>query len=57
MIAVVGKEERFHLIEGEALAPYLVGLQTPVVQPEPEEAAAGAGAGAGGAGEGVMQVE
>jgi len=27
VIAVVGKDERFHVLEGEAVAPYLVGME------------------------------
>lgn len=33
VIAVVGEGERFHIIEGESIAPYLVGIES---VPKPE---------------------
>lgn len=49
VLAVVGEGERFHMIEGEAIAPFLLGLDA---EPRPAAAAedAAAGAAAGGAG-------
>lgn len=57
VIAVVGEGERFHMLEGEAIAPFLLGLDAePRPAAAPEDAAAAAaegGAAAGGAGAGA----
>ena len=52
VIGVVGEGERFHILEGEAVAPFLLGLSAverpPAMEVEADAAApAGAGAGAG----------
>jgi hypothetical protein len=61
VLAVVGKGERFHVIEGQALAPLLVGIQQPAAVAAAEAAVAGGEGGAGAAapeaGAGEMQVE
>lgn len=54
VIAVVGEGERFHMLEGEAIAPFLLGLDAePRPAAAPEDAAVAEGAAAGGAGAGA----
>jgi hypothetical protein len=46
VLAIVGLNERFHIIEGEAVAPFITGLGDDVAERVVEEERTGAGVGA-----------